>query len=259
MEILELWRYPVKSMQGQRLSACTLEADGVLFDRAFGVHEVGRNTILTARREPRLLFAAAQVDEDGELVITLPGRERIEAGSPRDGRFPEAADAALSAWLGRPVELISAADTPEAVAESFADATDDDSTPTSWTLPAGRFVDSLPLLIVTTASLASAAEGHPEGQWDLRRFRPNLLVGCEDAPWAEDSWAGSTVRTGDTEIAVVRRCARCAIPTRAQPGLDSDVAVYTSLAARHRATFGVLARVAKPGTITVGEAVVVSG
>src|SRR5436309_7106571 len=40
----------------------------------------------------------------------------------------------------------------------------------------GRYVDSAAVLVLSTASLRTAAELHPDGVWDPRRFRPNVLI-----------------------------------------------------------------------------------
>ena len=88
MEISELWRYPVKSLQGERVSSSELTSEGVLGDRGYAIFDVETGFGLTARREAALLFASARCVEGG-VEITLP-----DASVARD-------DAALSTWLGR--------------------------------------------------------------------------------------------------------------------------------------------------------------
>src|SRR5919201_6484198 len=91
MRVLELWRYPVKSLQGERLDSVTVTSDGLEGDRRFAIYDVETGFGLTARRVPELLFASARLRDDGGVEITLPD------GSPaRD-------DDALSEWLGRRV------------------------------------------------------------------------------------------------------------------------------------------------------------
>ena len=95
-----MWRYPVKSMQGERIDADELTAMGLANDRAWGVVVDGQ--VLSAKREPLLLQGAA-VLRDGQPAITLPdGSELVGTG--------EKTDAALSEWLGRPVRLAAATD-----------------------------------------------------------------------------------------------------------------------------------------------------
>jgi uncharacterized protein len=91
VRIAELWRYPVKSLQGERLDAAAVTADGLDGDRQFAIFDVESGLGLTARRAPELLFASARMRADGTAEITLP-----------DGSLAETDDT-LSDWLGRSV------------------------------------------------------------------------------------------------------------------------------------------------------------
>jgi uncharacterized protein YcbX len=96
MRVAELWRYPVKSLLGERLDAARVGPDGIQGDRHWALVDLATGAVLTARRDPQLLFAAARLRPDGGVDIVLP-----------DGTVT-ADDAVLSAWLGRPVALRSA-------------------------------------------------------------------------------------------------------------------------------------------------------
>ena len=52
MEVLGLWRYAVKSLQGERLESARLEDDGLAGDRRWGIRDLRTGRILTARRRP---------------------------------------------------------------------------------------------------------------------------------------------------------------------------------------------------------------
>jgi uncharacterized protein YcbX len=251
--VAQLWRYPVKSMQGQPLTTATVQADGLDGDRRWGVRDELSGRVLTGRREPRLLDAAASLGDDGEPVIDLPDGTRLVAAG-------EATDAALSEWLARPVRLVRAAARGDR-AEFFADATDDTSAAIEWTMPAGRFVDAMPLLLLTTASLRAAAGHYPAGQWDVRRFRPNVLLDAPGDGWVEDAWCGQVVRIGDVETRPQQPCIRCTMVTRPQPGLPRDLDIYRTLAHHHDGNLGVWTAVRTGGTIAEGDTahVVVAG
>lgn len=77
---------------------------------------------------------------------------------------------------GQPVSLVASASSEVGRAEYFADATDDTSEAIEWTMPFGRYIDAVPVLLLTTASLRTGAGLHPDGVWDPRRFRANLLI-----------------------------------------------------------------------------------
>jgi uncharacterized protein len=251
MRLSRIVRYPVKSLQGELLTGAEVEQDGLRGDRGWGIRDETTGKVLTARRAPQLLFAAASLASDGSPQVTLP------TGETCDG--PGAAtDKALSAWLGKPVSLVSSGDVPPGRAEFFVDATDDSSEAVEWTMPTGRFVDSLPLLVLTTASLRRGASLHPGGDWQVRRFRPNLVVDTAGEDWVEDGWyGGQELRVGSARLRPEEPCVRCTMVTRPQPGLEEDRDIFRTLARHHRGLFGAWTAVSAPGSVQVGDDVVV--
>ena len=137
LHIAQLWRYPVKSLLGERVLSVRVVDDGIEGDRIWGIQDCRDGRILTARREPRLLFASSRLAASDFPVITIPNGQELGGTGP-------GTDAALSAWLGKPVTLVSASGSDAASAEYFADATDDTSQAIEWTMPKGRFVDAFP-------------------------------------------------------------------------------------------------------------------
>ena len=118
--VAELWRHPVKSMQGERLTQATVLETGVAHDRTWAVKNDQDGKILTGRRTPALLDAAARVGEDGGPLITLPDGSEVGGLSP-------STDEALSSWLGQPVRVVSSSQEPARQIEMYEDATDDTS------------------------------------------------------------------------------------------------------------------------------------
>ena len=248
LRLLELWRHPVKSLQGERLDSAVVEHNGVAGDRSWGIRDETTGKILTGRREPSLLLAKSRLDEAGSPEVTLPDGTVCAGDGPRT-------DEALSAWLGHAVSLVEAAPRPGATAEYFADATDDASAAIEWTMPPGRFVDALPLLVVTTASMRAGQALHPDGTWDVRRFRPNLFLDADGRDWLEDTWAGRSLRVGDVVVGIRVPCERCTMVTRPQPGLERDLDMFRVLARHHHSTFGMWSDVQLPGTVSIGDPV----
>ncbi|MEY2445300.1 MAG: uncharacterized protein QOE00_1880 [Ilumatobacteraceae bacterium] len=251
LRIEEIWRYPVKSLQGERLSGAILDDSGLRGDRRWGVRDETTGKILTGRREPKLLLAAASLADDGEPEIVLPSGEVCRG-------LGSATDTALSEWLERPVTLVGAVGSPAGEAEFFADATDDASEAIAWTMPPDRFVDAMPLLLLTTASLRSGAVLHPAGDWSVRRFRPNLLIDADGDEWLEDTWCGFEVHIGSAVVVPRQGCVRCTMVTRPQPELVRDLEIYKTLARHHGGTFGVWTQVNTPGDVHVNDAVTVA-
>ena len=251
MRLVGITRHPVKSLQGEQIGSATIETDGLVGDRCWGIRDETTGKILTGRRAPELLFASAALAPDGSPVITLPTGETCHGPGPDT-------DASLSRWLAKPVRLVRSVGAPGARAEFFADATDDASEAVEWTMPAGRFVDALPLLVLTTASLRTAEALHPDGDWHLRRFRANLVVDVEGSGWGEDDWyAASDLRIGDVRLRPEQGCVRCTMVTRTQPGLAEDRDIFRTLARHHGALFGAWSTVVTSGTVHLGDEVAV--
>jgi uncharacterized protein YcbX len=245
MQLIGLWRYPVKSLQGEQLDSARVEDDGLLGDRRWGIEDQDTGRILTARRRPELLAAAASYDGDVPLISLPDGRLATGPGSRTDRM--------LSEWLGTSVSLVSSVGKDPGRAEFFADATDDTSQAIEWTMPAHRFVDAAPLLLLTTSSLRIGEALHPDGAWDPRRFRPNLLIDVEGEGWVEDQWIGQPLRVGTATLVATEQCIRCTMVTRPQPGLDVDVDVFRTLARHHVGRFGVWSEVLMAGKVSLGD------
>ncbi|HET6950143.1 MAG TPA: MOSC N-terminal beta barrel domain-containing protein, partial [Acidimicrobiales bacterium] len=252
------WRFPVKSLQGEAVEGLTFDAAGAVGDRVWGIVDRATGKVLTAKRRGALLTAAARLDGDGTVVLTLPGGAEHVAGDP-------GTDAALSAWLDRDVTLARppAESTPY---ELTMDPTDDGSEVWDFATPAGSFVDLAAAHLLTDASLAAARALHPGGDWDVRRFRPSLLVevgdievgdaeGAGTAGFVEDAWVGGVVHCGGAGFAPFMPTPRCAMPTRAQPGLARDTEVSRTLTERHANNLGVYAQIHAPGSVRVGDPV----
>ena len=92
MYLAELWRYPVKSMAGERLEVAELQVDGIFGDRWIQVYD-GRGRVLTARSRPRLLGLRATLGEDGVSLVngrpwTAPEvAEAVRAAAGADARL----------------------------------------------------------------------------------------------------------------------------------------------------------------------------
>jgi len=250
VHVVELWRHPVKSMQGESLDEAVVEDSGLFGDRRWGIVDSETGKVLTARRVPPLLLASSRLSDAG-VEILLPDGELLAAPSAH-------ADDALSKWIGRPVSLVPAESFGAGVGEFFADATDDNSAVLSWTMPADRFVDALPLLVLTTASLRQGRDLHPGGAWETRRFRPNIVIDVDGDGFVEDAWCGRTVSIGTSVVQPVVPCERCTMVTRPQPGLDRDLDVFKTLARHHNSTFGVWTAVLTPGIVHVGDEVTIA-
>ncbi|MBI5338387.1 MAG: MOSC domain-containing protein [Mycolicibacterium rufum] len=284
MNVVELWRFPVKSMGGTRVDTLRIDRRGVHADRLWAVRDVEKGVTASARRIPVLLqcsarYAAGPTEDAGPgnvpaVVITMPDGRKF------DGADPEA-DAALSELVDREVRLVALPAPKDTSAHRMSLQTsldnfaadqvrrdfglgDTDELPDTsvfstrqmvtlarYSTPPGTFVDLSPVHVLTTASLRSlSADGNP---YDVRRFRPNVLVDIDADGFPESAWVGGEVRLGAVVLSVTNPTIRCVVPTRPQPGVELDTSLTRRLAERTDRFLGIYADVATPGTVRVGD------
>lgn len=281
--IRELWRYPVKSMGGERLDAIALDERGPRGDRLWALHDEEKGAITSAKRLPGLLLMTARyLEEPGPeagpgavppVAIRLPDGTEVASGDPD-------VDDRLSAALGRRVRLSALrpasdrdhfripATTADEMRAAFGVAPDEplpdfSSLPVSllaelarYATPRGTYVDAYPVHLLTTASLAAMRARAPASDFDPRRFRANLLIETAGGEGlVERGWAGGTLRAGDAALRLEIPTVRCSMPSRAQPDLPADPAIMKTVAAEAERCLGLYASVARPGRLAVGDTV----
>jgi uncharacterized protein len=268
--VRSLWRYPIKSMLGEELESCALGERGFTGDRAYAlVDEDGK--IVSAknpRKWARIYECRARFD-DGDVTIALPDGATVRASEPE-------AVTALSNLFGRRTVLQRIATSPPVIEELWLDGAPDGSDVTEETIargaPDGTFFDYAVVHLVTSATLDKLSELYPQGRFDERRFRPNVVVSLENGSdgFVENDWVGRTVGIGDSvRLAVTDPCPRCVMTTLAQEDLPADAGILRT-AARHNsvvggegrgpdgmyaASIGVYARVLTGGTVRRGDSV----
>lgn len=289
--VRSLHRFPVKSMLGEDLAECAVGERGLAGDRGYALLDVERATVASAkdpRRWGTLLQCSARYVEEPvpgspvpPVVITLADGTwvRSDAANVHD---------VLSAALGHPVRLLR--EPPEKAQfdevwpeieglapQGFIDGTRHaHETETGESVsrialgalaPTGTFFDLAPLHLLTTATLDMLVEAEPHADFDVRRYRPNLLLSGDAPGWAEDEWVGSTFTLGGARLSVSMLAMRCVMTTLAQGGADGGLApdadTLRTIARRHRreipgmgtwACAGVYAGVSGSGTVRVGDA-----
>jgi uncharacterized protein YcbX len=248
MQVDQLWRHPVKSMQGERVLQAVLSDRGQRHDREYGVIDRRTGRVLSGKTVPQLMFGRARLDGH-TVVVALPGGVEFDAQDPAGAGM-------LSAWLDRDVFLEQADRNAPRAFQVQATVSDTEPSPAApvrdVVCPPGTFLDSAPVHLLDAAWLRGA---------DIRRFRPTVLLRDRDdrplqGPAAEDAWIGRTIRIGTATVQIAKPTKRCAIVQRPQPGLAKDVALARSIISDHSNVLGVYATVVTPGRITLGDQVV---
>ncbi len=213
-----LWRYPVKSMAGEALDSTEVSWHGVAGDRRWGFVRPDR----AGNGFPWLT-----IRQRPEMVLyrpsltepTQPDRSPTVVRTPSGDEF-DILDPALAARLGDGVRVMK--------------------------LDRGTF-DALPLSLLTTRSA---------GDFDVRRFRPNVLVeAVGDTDFPEDAWVGRVLRVGGVRMRIDRRDGRCAVVNVDPVTGERDPSVLRTIVRERENFLGVYGSTVEPGLIRVGDLV----
>jgi uncharacterized protein YcbX len=284
--VAALSRFPVKSMQGERLSRAEVTESGLVGDRAYALVATETGKVLSAK-SPRvgtqLLGCRAEFAEAPQSGEALPPvRIRLPDGTSvaSDAR---GADAALSAFLGCEVTLQRAAPEDFTIDQYHPDVDDLDpehhrDTVTESKLgaaffaqaglpspvAASSFFDLFPVSVLTTSTLAQLQALRPESRFDERRFRMNVFVDSAEPGFLENGWIGRSLQIGEAvRITVVLPDPRCVMTTLAQDDLPKDNEILRTLVGHNRLDVagglypcaGVYAIVETAGTTNTGDRV----
>jgi uncharacterized protein len=278
--VKEIWRYPVKSMAGERLNRANVGALGIHGDRGWAIRDDKAGEIRNARKLPRLLHCVAVYLQEPTENDVPPAQITMPDGATFRSDSAEA-NARLSELLGRPVSIWpiqppterdflrrAAPDNPDMIAEMRevfgrleSEPLPDFSTLPpqilEFTSPFGTFFDAFPFQVLTTASLRALASRNPTADFDSRRFRPNVLVETENGiqGLAEAEWSGRTMRIGEARIKLEMPTVRCVIPTLDQPNLRKDPSVLRTIVRDAAQNLGAYATIASGGIIALGDEV----
>jgi len=221
MQVVQLWRYPVKSLGGEPLKSVLFERGGVAFDRRIAVLDsdpLREGKMLSGGRQRRLL-AYGGIVREGEIYVRTPSGVEHEARG--GGWLPE-----LEGELGQPAPLRSS-DLP--------------------------ITDDADVLVLNAASLRALTAEY--GAFvNPMRFRPNVIVDATDLrEFDELTWPGMEFAIGEAVLDVSKPCVRCVMTTFDPETLESDPAFLKLIVQRHGGMFGVYCKVVRPGSVAIGD------
>jgi len=225
--VQQLWRYPVKSLLGERCATLDVGKKGVSGDRIYAILDAsgkfgsGKNTRRMRKIDGLLKLGAAF--DDNQVTVHFSGGRSMAAN---DAAIAET----LSIELGLPVTLADCAERP--------------------------LFDVASVHLLTTAALAWLKTALPESHIDERRFRPNVLIETPDNAPLEHTWLDRTIQIGDAvKLRIIDRTERCGMVALAQSELPDDLRVLRYITECAGLKFGVYADVIAPGRVQPGDTV----
>jgi uncharacterized protein YcbX len=257
-----LWRYPVKSMAGEKVASVFASASGVWGDRAYALVDAATGKLASAKnpRKWQLLFDCrarfVRAPEPAEPLppasITLPDGGCVATDDAM-------AAARLSRALGREVTIACGGTEQPSLEEYWPDLESlahRDEVTDELIMP-NSFFDGAPIHLLTTATLAALATHYRTGYFDARRFRPNIVLDTgETGPpsFKENEWIGRTLAIGPEVLLKIERVTgRCVMTTLAQGELPRDLGILRTAAHHNSANVGVYATVLRGGAIHEGD------
>lgn len=275
--VSQLFRYPIKSMIGEPCNTLTIGLSGALGDRVWAIRDEKRGGIRGGKKIPSLMtltasFVEAPTSEGSSpAIITAPDGESCSTQSNEiNSWLSDKLNHPVTLWPLLPADALDhyrrgapdSEDFEQELREIFA-RTPDEPLPDlevfaevmEYESPPGTYFDAFPLLIMSEQSLASMAAHRPESQFDVSRFRPNILLNCEgfEGPYPEQQWVGKTIKLGETLLKILVDCPRCSMTTHGFADLPKDPGIMRALVQANGGNLGVYAKVVEGGKIDLGS------
>jgi MOSC domain-containing protein len=265
---VSLWRHPVKSMLGEEINSSNITERGLIGDRTYAVVDKQTGKVASAKNprkwgklfDCRSIFVNSPSDGVNDIPpvrITFPDGIHISSDHQDD------MDSCLSKVFNREVRLMKASDFEEPIYEEYwsdIDGLARRNQVTDEGMPSKTFFDIAVIHILTTSTINRLRELYPAGRFEVRRFRPNIVVesGYKEKKndFIENSWVGKKMRIGKHIVLnVTAPCTRCVMITLPQGDLPRDLGILSTVARYNQVHVGVYASVERGGIIHRGDTI----
>lgn len=276
--VKEIWRYPVKGMAGESLGQCDIGPNGISGDRGWALRDSARQEIQSCKFRPALLQCAATLLDSGGVRVTLPNGDVVTSDTSQ-------VDQLLSDLVGHDSTLESLKPLDETTSgldyyrrykpndhtwlnelkntftrelgEPLPDFSQMPQQAQDFVTVPGTFFLVSPFHIITTASLTHLQKQLPAADWDVRRFRPNIVIATNDgdAGLLEQNWLGQQLVVANVPIDCTAAAPRCGAVTRKQGGLAFDKTMLRTIISAAEQNLGIYGGVRDAGVLSVGDVV----
>jgi uncharacterized protein len=282
-----LWRFPVKSFQGKKHDKLYFGKEGIFGDRAYALIDKETGKVVSAKSVkhfPNLLHCSAeylcnpQIDQEIPSVqVTLADGTRVMSDAPE-------ADKILSDFFKREVTLARTAPENYTIDQYHPDIENLDPAGhrnvlveqklgaalfkemgVGSPLPPESFLDVFPVSVISTSTLEQLHLFQPESNFNVRRFRMNMVVKTNVSGFVENQWVGNTLSVGNNvKLILTMPDPRCVMVTLSQDGIPKDTHVLRALVKHNSLDImgggkypcaGVYAVVVEEGFVSVGDTV----
>ena len=279
--VASIFRYPVKSMGGHQLNQALLTTNGIPGDRCWALKDEELASIKGGKRHPSLMGMSAEFElEPDDSNVSPHARIRLADGSiisthdhDAEEKLSQVLGTKVSLWPIIPKDQLDhyrrAAPDPTVDAQLnlrqiFARTPEEPLPDLSgfprelfeYESPPGTYFDAFPLLLISKSSLKSLEDHSDQSKFDVRRFRPNVLLETDKTGYPEEEWAGKTGRIGTAKLKFEMACPRCIMTTHGFGDLPKDPRVMRTLVQANNGNLGIYASVVEAGKIAVGDSLI---
>jgi uncharacterized protein len=259
--VMSVRRYPVKSMMGEELRSIDMTEAGMLGDRSYALIDTETGKVVSAKNPQKwptmFSFHAHYIDPPKNGTDLPPVRITLPDGTITDSNQAEV-NSIISNALGRSVRLESLVPQTPNLEEYWPDIEelDNRNVVTDEKMPENTFFDLAIVHLLTTSTVDKLRRLYPQGRFEVRRFRPNIVVNTqsEQPDFIENQWIGKTLAIGDNvRLKVTEPCPRCVMTTLAQADLPEDKGILRTALQNNNGHVGIYANVAQTGVIKCGD------
>ncbi len=240
--VQELWRYPVMGLRGERIQEAEIVQRGMVGDRVYVLYNEQASKVVDPVKYsyswgetltvPSLLDLSAEFTSTPTVISAPSVSISVPEGNSVDSNDPEF-EAVLSEALHQKIKLLNYPRVAEA-----------------------RIKSGRALHILTISSLKAIREMYPLGDFDVRRFRPNIVIATPLEGFPEEEWVESTVSIGsEVKLKVEKPNKRCKLITMKQGEMNVDEKIYETISTKHDNVLGAMCSVLEEGRVRVGDEV----
>ncbi|MFL6525502.1 MAG: MOSC domain-containing protein, partial [Nitrososphaera sp.] len=233
-KVVSIWRYPVKSMLGEELNSSYVTERGLIGDRVYAIIDQQTGKVASAKNPTKwgklFDFRAAFIDSPQTVENNIPP---VRITLPDGGETfsnPGEINRSLSKVLGREVSVMKASLEKPSYEEYWPDIEGlaQREIVTDESMPPQTFFDVAVIHLLTTSTIDRLRQLYPEGRFEIRRFRPNIVVesDSEEKDFIENSWVDMKLTIGEEiMLKVIGPCTRCVMITLPQGDLPKDLGI----------------------------------
>jgi uncharacterized protein YcbX len=252
-------------MLGEELNSSYITERGLVGDHVYALIDQQTGKVASAKNPVKwgklFDFRAAFIDSPQAVENIPPVRITLPDGSQIFSDHGDV-DRTLSKVLSREVSLMKASLEKPSYEEYWPDIEGlaQREIVTDEAMPPQTFFDVAVIHLLTTSTIDRLRELYSEGRFEVRRFRPNIVVESaaseEKKDFIENSWVDKKIAIGEEIVLkVIGPCTRCVMITLPQGDLPKDLGILHTVAKYNQVHVGVYASVHRSGTIRRGDTV----